>query len=202
MAQRGKSSHGVLLAVVPTMEAPPNRGKVRDVTLNSRKSEMTEAEHAACDEILALRKQMGLSQRQMARQIGCVPATLARWEDHGWAPRRFHLLRLQELFEMNAALDERSRKEFSKDFQPGHGPKGKLSWKFVRRMTPIIAALAIRALGKGIEVSAAQYAVEKLVQVQAKYDPERKVYRFWVKKPPRTSAKRNGVTTDACLQPN
>lgn len=173
-----------------------------EATLNGRKNEMTEAEHAACDEILALRKSLGLSQRQMARQIGCVPATLARWESHQWAPRRFHLLRLQELLEMNAAIDERSRKELSKDFQPGHGPKGKLSWKFVHRMTPTIAALAIRALGKGIEVSAAQYAVEKLVQVQGKYDPERKVYRFWVKKPPHNSARRNGVTTDAGLQPN
>lgn len=173
-----------------------------DMTLNSRKSEMTEAEHAACNEILALRKQMGLSQRQMARQIGCVAATLARWEDHSWAPRRFHLLRLQELFEMNAALDERGRQEMTKDFRPARGAKGKLSWKSARRMTCTIAALALRKLpGARIEVTAAEYAVEKIVQVQAAYDPERKVYKFWLKKPPCKSPRRSKAA-DASLQSN
>ena len=145
---------------------------------------------------------MGLSRRQMARQIGCVADTLARWERHSWAPRKFHILRLQELLEMNAALDERGRQEMTKDFRPIRGAKGKLSRKRVRRMAQTVAALAIRRLaGSRFEVTASEYAVEKTINVQVAYDPQRKVYKFWLKKPPCKSPKRSKVT-DASIQPN
>lgn len=74
-----------------------------------RKRELTELEHRACDAIKKLRKEMGLSLAQFARQIGANDKTLWRWEHHQYAPTRRHLVRLRQLQEMQANPDERDR---------------------------------------------------------------------------------------------
>lgn len=65
-----------------------------------KKRPLTPEEHAACDAAIALRKKMGLSQRQMARQVGTSTRSVNRWERHLCVPQDRHLVRLEQLQRM------------------------------------------------------------------------------------------------------
>jgi transcriptional regulator with XRE-family HTH domain len=48
-------------------------------------------------QIVALRKKLGITQRQLAEEIGSTPATVARWETGQHVPRGGYLKALLEL---------------------------------------------------------------------------------------------------------
>jgi len=68
-----------------------------------RKRDLTPEEHAVCDATAQLRRKMGLSQGQMARQVGTTTRSISRWERHLCVPQPRHLARLEQLQRM---LDE------------------------------------------------------------------------------------------------
>lgn len=148
-----------------------------------RKVEMSELEHAVCNQVKALRLSLGLSQRQFARQMGCTSRTLIRWEKHIHAPLKEHLLRLRQLKQMADSLDRRDRKRplvFEDDGRKCRSRKMKRGQ--VSKIAPRLLAALVRRIGGRISLPQGEVAGPGQPVVEAKLDPARGEYAVWVRK--------------------
>lgn len=71
-----------------------------------RKSDLSAGDRAVCEAVRKLRQSLGLSQRIFGRQIGVDERTVGRWERRMFCPGRKWLLRLKQLEDLNAKLDD------------------------------------------------------------------------------------------------
>jgi transcriptional regulator with XRE-family HTH domain len=78
--------------------------------LPRRKIELTEDERTVCAAVRQLRLDLGMSERQFARQVGCSMRTVYRWEAMVFCPDTEFLPRLSQLAKLNDSLDEDAKK--------------------------------------------------------------------------------------------
>jgi DNA-binding XRE family transcriptional regulator len=159
-----------------------------------RKIDLTPTEHAVCDQVIALRRDiMRMSQGRFAQQVGTTRRTVARWEKHIHCPRSAQIRRLKELQELWSNLDMRDRlagDEVSFTDKPRKRVKLLPSEKVRQLSYRLLGRVLKEVCGGRVRIPKPELHGGTWPKVQMRYNPERNEYVAFVRRTQAPAAER------------
>lgn len=152
-----------------------------------RKREMTPLQHAVCDEVKNLRRDLQMSVNLFARQLGVNPRQIFYWEGHRHCPRMNHVVRLKQLRDMQEHLDVTDAGDLRQYrhgaiFVDAHRRPRPLKTRAVKAMAGKLLAILLRQVGGGpLMLEKALIAKQRMTSVHIRETEDKVAYKVWLK---------------------
>lgn len=137
------------------------------IVITRKRGPLNEQEHAVCQAVADLRRKMGLSQKQMAKQVGANLRAVSRWERHLAVPQDRYLVRLEQLQRM---ADDAAGEDRAVCWKDGARP---------RRSGSEMGSFAVRRVGRQLIGALLAKLGGRVVIEKHDLAPWRRPLRFW-----------------------